>query len=94
MVDPVESSNILVTYMSQIVIGLIGIFLGVLKILGSREKANHVDAILKERPVSHAELKDLELRLTKTVNEAIGSLRTIVREDVKALHSKVDNLKP
>ena len=82
--------------MAKLVTALVVLLLAGLKLFkGGRDKAEIAEAVLTERPVSHAELVSCQLEVTRTINDQFLQLRKDFMDEIKQLHEKINaNIHP
>lgn len=87
--DP-EQANFIIKHTAEIVTGAAIVIIGILKFLGRQDKAEAASSILRESPVSHAELLKCQMRVNATIDTHFKELRTELMAEIKELHQKVN----
>lgn len=85
-----EHVNFLIRNLAEIVTGIVVILLSLLKILGMKKEAKVAEAILKERPVSHTELMECQMKVNETLTNGLNAIRTELMAEMKDIHLRLD----
>jgi len=84
----ISSGHWIAKNLDAIITGVVVVLLAVLKLLGRRDVIETTEAVLKERPVSHAELLKCQMKVNTTINNNFEKLRHELMEEVSKLHEK------
>lgn len=88
--DP-EHVNFMVKYTAEIIMSLSALFLGMLQhFKHTKEKAKLAEAVLIDKPVSHAELLECRMNVSETLNQNFKELRLELKKDFTIMHKKFD----
>ncbi len=86
-----EQINWVLKYTAAIITSIVLLLLAVLKFVGGRERAVVAEAVLKEKPVSQAQLTRLELNMTNLINNGFEKVGTLLRTETRILHNRINS---
>ncbi len=87
-----EQINWILKYTAGIITAIILLLTAVLKLYKhTKEKAVVAEAVLKEKPVSQAQLTRLELQMTNLINAGFEKMTTLLRTENRILHNRINS---
>jgi len=89
-----EQVNFVLEHLGKITTALIVLLLGILRLLGKKERATIAKSVLIETPVSHAELLQCQMEVSKElstlIKENFSELRKEFLEEIRILHQRIN----
>jgi hypothetical protein len=78
--------NFLSRYATEIIAGLVAIFLAVLKVLGARQPVQTPI----EQGVTKVELLEVQMEINKTISIGFDKMRLEMQQELRNLHVRID----
>ncbi len=88
--DP-EHVNFFLEHLGKFLGATAGALLLAMQYISRSKKAAVARAVLTETPVSHAELTELELEMTKTISTQFRDLRKELLEEIKDIYKYINS---
>lgn len=90
--DPV-STNFILKYATEIVLGLVVVLLSALKLLGQRTQAEAMKSSIATTAVTQVEMLEYQMQTITLIREEFDKFRLEIRGELSAIHRRVDEIK-
>lgn len=88
--DPV-STNFLLKYLTEIIVGLVVVLLTALKLLGKRAQIDADKLVLAESSITKVELLEFKIEMQTLLRTEFDKFHVDLRKELRIIHQRIDD---